>query len=223
MSPRLMTTPNANPRTALASFPRSGNTWVRLLLEKAVGQLCGSIYKDRIMPRTGDGLAIKTHALDSKNYDRAIHILRNPFDVIESYYHWKLNVAEQKNVDWNEHVRSTAGQWREHTEHWLNVRYSTHRARYEDLKTRTADELAKMVTWLGYEAKPEQITLAVEEGQIDKMRESHGDLGKKFFRRGEVGKSLNSFTPEQLAFVNTELRVYLDQFGYTDAAFTQAR
>ena len=178
-----MTTPNANPRTALASFPRSGNTWVRLLLEKAVGQLCGSIYKDRIMPRTGDGLAIKTHALDSKNYDRAIHILRNPFDVIESYYHWKLNVAEQKNVDWNEHVRSTAGQWREHTEHWLNVRYSTHRARYEDLKTRTADELAKMVTWLGYEAKPEQITLAVEEGQIDKMRESHEEDAEERHRQ----------------------------------------
>lgn len=218
-----MTTSNANLRTALASFPRSGNTWVRFLLEKAVGQLCGSIYKDRIMPRTGDGLAIKTHALDSKKYDRAIHILRNPFDVIESYYHWKLNVAEQKDVDWNKHVRETTREWREHTEHWSNTRYSVHRARYEDLKARTADELARMVTWLGYDTKPDQITRAVEEGQIEKMRESHGELGKKFFRRGEVGKSLSSFTPEQLAYVNKELRVYLDQFGYNDAAFTQAR
>lgn len=207
-------TPNSNRRTALASFPRSGNTWIRYLLEQAVGEQCGSIYKDRIMPRGKEGIAIKTHALDSKEYDRALHVLRNPFDVIESYFHWKRDVAEKKDVDWNENVRSTAKEWREHTEHWLNARCETLRVRYEDLKSQPRSELAKIVTWLGYSLTQEQITAAVDAANIEKMRESNGELGKKFFRRGEVGTSYAAFTPEQIDFVRKELGPLLKQFGY---------
>jgi hypothetical protein len=216
-----MTTPS-HPRTALASFPRSGNTWIRFLLEQAVGQLCGSIYKDRIMPRSKEGIAIKTHALDSKDYDRALHVLRNPFDVIDSYYHWKIGVAEQKNVDWDEHVRATAKEWRAHTEHWLKARCDSHRVRYEDLKARPAEELEKIVRWLGYDVAPAQIAAAVEAAHIEKMRERNGELGQKFFRRGEVGKSYTAFTPEQLAYVRSELGPYLQQFGYADAPVKNA-
>lgn len=36
------------------------------------------------------------------------------------------------------------------------------------------------------------------------------ELGDKFFRRGEVGKSSSSFTPEQLAFVRTQLREQIE-------------
>jgi len=113
-----MNKPDPKSRTALASYPRSGNTWVRFLLEKAVGELCGSIYKDRIMPRGGEGIAIKTHALDSDKYDRAILVVRNPFDVIESYFFWKRDVAGKK-AEWDENMRTTAAEWREHTKHWL--------------------------------------------------------------------------------------------------------
>ena len=47
----------------------------------------GSIYRDRVMPRGDDGVVIKTHALDAHRYTRAVHIVRNPFDAIASYYH----------------------------------------------------------------------------------------------------------------------------------------
>lgn len=210
-----MTNAVTNQRTALASFPRSGNTWVRFLLEKAIGQLCGSIYKDRIMPRGAEGIAIKTHALDSSDYDRAIHIVRNPYDVIESYYHWKLNVAQKKGVDWDDHVRKTVQELREHTDHWLNSGRPAHLVKYEDIKARPAEELEKMVRWLGYEITPQQLQAAVEAGSIDKMREMNGELGQKFFRRGEVGQSYASFTAEQKAIVAAGLRDYLERFGYS--------
>ena len=38
---------------ALASFPGSGNTWVRYLLQQATGIITGSIYKDRALLRNG--------------------------------------------------------------------------------------------------------------------------------------------------------------------------
>ena len=210
-----MNKPDSKQRTALASFPRSGNTWVRFLLEKAAGELCGSIYKDRIMPRGAEGIAIKTHALDSDKYDRVIHIVRNPLDVIESYFFWKKDVA-RKEVDWAENVRTVTAEWRDHTKHWLAAAIPAHRVRYEDLKARPAQELTAMLRWLGYETAPTDIQAAVAAGQIENMRELNQELGDKFFRRGEVGKSYSSFTPEQLAFVRHELREWVDHFGYGD-------
>ena len=56
--------------TALASFPGSGNTWVRYILQEATGIAMGSVYNDPRLKRNlfpGEGiynrsvLAIKTH------------------------------------------------------------------------------------------------------------------------------------------------------------------
>ncbi len=215
-----MNNANFKSRTALASYPRSGNTWVRFLVEKAVGEQCGSIYKDRIMPRGAEGIAIKTHALDSDKYDRAIHIVRNPLDVIESYFFWKRDVAG-KPVEWSENVRSVTAEWRAHTQHWLGAACPVHLVRYEDLKSRPADELGAIVRWLGYENAPEQINAAVAAGKIENMRELNQELGEKFFRRGEVGKSASSFKPDELTFIRQELREWIEKFGYGD--FTAAR
>ena len=41
LSPR-----SGHPRTALASFPGAGNTWVRLLVQQMSGTWTGSIYSD---------------------------------------------------------------------------------------------------------------------------------------------------------------------------------
>ena len=38
--------PYCRPPTALASFPGSGNTWLRFLIESATGVFTGSRYKD---------------------------------------------------------------------------------------------------------------------------------------------------------------------------------
>ena len=38
--------PYCRPPTALASFPGSGNTWLRFLIESATGIFTGSRYKD---------------------------------------------------------------------------------------------------------------------------------------------------------------------------------
>lgn len=48
--------PLANlPRTALASYPRSGNTFTRLLIERATGWHTSSLYCDRELARAFDG------------------------------------------------------------------------------------------------------------------------------------------------------------------------
>lgn len=90
---------------ALASFPGSGNTWVRGLLQKVTGICTGSLYCDRDLRChgflgegifSGSVLVTKTHKTNNKNakrnqmnnphvnFTRAILIVRNPFDAIVS-------------------------------------------------------------------------------------------------------------------------------------------
>lgn len=75
-------------RIALASFPRSGNTWLRFMIEEATGKQSGSLYNDKVLPRGGEGIVIKTHELDSYRYTHAIHLVRNPFCAIESHFYY---------------------------------------------------------------------------------------------------------------------------------------
>ena len=93
------------PLVALASFHGSGNTWLRYLLEQATGIFTGSIYCDEYLKVTfpgelvvsGSVLAIKTHHADTRAlpmdvqlvlkkelYDKAIVLVRNPFDALLS-------------------------------------------------------------------------------------------------------------------------------------------
>merc|ERR1711935_236777 len=81
----------------LASFPGSGNTWVRLLLEDASGFYTGSVYTDKSLGRSGfigeyedkrakNTIAVKCHGFNglvSKGEAQGVILLiRNPYDAI---------------------------------------------------------------------------------------------------------------------------------------------
>ncbi|XP_071524489.1 sialate:O-sulfotransferase 1-like [Panulirus ornatus] len=108
-------------RVWLVSFPSSGNTWARYLLEGATGVFTGSVYDDRTLYEAGflgeldaanggrtivqknHGSALFGHPVHdlSGRYARvnpdlpAILILRNPARAIISY--WKFFVSKAKN------------------------------------------------------------------------------------------------------------------------------
>ncbi|XP_068082080.1 uncharacterized protein [Anabrus simplex] len=100
------------PMTALVSFPGSGNTWVRYLLETASGVFTGSVYTDRqiiikgfygeaVPPDCGCTAVQKTHgfslaglvpigvgqrAAEVKLFrGRGILLVRNPYEALLSY------------------------------------------------------------------------------------------------------------------------------------------
>lgn len=76
------------PITALASFPGSGNTWLRYLLQQATGILTGSVYKDYGLLKSGfpaesiantSVLLVKTHEWGShvwSKFGKAILLVR---------------------------------------------------------------------------------------------------------------------------------------------------
>jgi hypothetical protein len=91
---------------ALASYPRSGNSFLRRVLEKWSGIITGTDSRpNRTLSSSllrcgfrGEGVAdesvwlVKTHYPERLGYvtfvaNRAVLIIRNPFDAIESYFH----------------------------------------------------------------------------------------------------------------------------------------
>ena len=103
---------------ALASFHGSGNTWVRHLLEQATGIFTGSIYCDPGLKVafpgesvvSGNVIVIKTHRSDSVElpddvklntrktyYDKAIVIVRDPYDALVSEANRRWNSKHSVN------------------------------------------------------------------------------------------------------------------------------
>lgn len=96
------------PSTILASFPRTGNSWLRSLVEKAIGYGTSSMYCDTRLAfrwecESNNRFLMKTHyphKFDSaaqlavsearsirwRKYDRCIYLVRNPFDAFMSYF-----------------------------------------------------------------------------------------------------------------------------------------
>ncbi|KAK3851335.1 hypothetical protein Pcinc_042009 [Petrolisthes cinctipes] len=109
--------PPASHKTwALASFPSSGNTWIRYLIEGATGVFTGSLYDDNSLIRKGmygegipydSGMTVlqKTHGFTTKDgvtlphsqqieknhmkelNNRGVIVIRNPFKAIISHRH----------------------------------------------------------------------------------------------------------------------------------------
>jgi hypothetical protein len=82
------------PITSLSSYPGSGNTWVRYLIEEYTGYYTGSIYTDKNLAqggfkgemkdwKSGQMVAIKAHSFrNERPLEDAILLIRNPYDAI---------------------------------------------------------------------------------------------------------------------------------------------
>ena len=91
-------------RLALVSYPGSGNTWIRHMLQQATGIYTGSVYGDDLIRRSGflgepkkfrnrKTFIIKDHMLSRdamSGYDSAILLVRNPYKAHVAEYHRKI-------------------------------------------------------------------------------------------------------------------------------------
>lgn len=131
----------------LASFPRSGNTWMRLLLSDLILQIQGfstdtggniipDVYRVDIEEWNQDSRInqlpfriIKTHELYQEEYRKVIYIFRKPADSLSSLYHYAIGRFTSEEPGINEFCRS-------HVD-----KYSHHIQNYIDAKERKPDEI----------------------------------------------------------------------------------
>ncbi|XP_072172244.1 sialate:O-sulfotransferase 2-like [Diadema setosum] len=92
---------NTLPLAALNSYPGSGNTWLRYLIERATGISTGSIYCDKALKKggfvgeckratCGCTVVVKIHHIDGRfkayPWQRGILLMRNPYDALIAEY-----------------------------------------------------------------------------------------------------------------------------------------
>ena len=185
----------------LASYPRSGNAWLRFLVLEMCGQQAtfDSAYTD--VPYIGGqsrapallpsgGRLIKTHETYLPVYRHAIHLVRDPRDVVISYFRYMQRI-ERIVIEPTDDVAATFdrfidtflaghadahGTWQNHLESWLDAsrsgRCRTILLRYEDLRADPVGKVLELGRWMGLELTREDAAGIVERCSLERMRDA---------------------------------------------------
>ena len=230
----------------LVEFPKSGITWLSFLIanifiesEKEevtfynyhkyiidVHQLRNHNIKDRVF-NSCCSIFIKSHSMYNPYYYFVIYLIRNPFDVMLSYYYFMLK--QGLNMDFSDFVKHNKygiRAWRRHVEGWLiknkDLAQRIHLIKYEDLIDNTEIELTKILTNLGIKINKKYILFAMENSSKEKMRLSENFYSKNsptyyksdlnFIRKGEKYQKDEMITPEIRNYINKETENILKEF-----------
>lgn len=194
----------------LASYPRSGNTWLRFVLgELLTGKSIDFDNVDSVIPelrwhRRGEpvfadgGRLIKTHEPWRKEYCKAIYIVRDARDVALSQYarSAQLGIA---GPDMNEFLVSFLqgkfhgyGAWGRHVRSWLDSPLARQNrllvVKFEDLRRAPEESLTQMVQFVGVPAGAEQVRAALANNSVDSMRAKEVQSKKLIQSTTEVGR-----------------------------------
>jgi len=181
--------------TFLVSFPRSGNTWTRFLVCNLINpddpvnfaQLESRIPEiydvtDRALRAFPRPRIIKSHESFDPRYKKIIYIVRDPRDVLISYYEFQLKrrvITEECSLEefvprfMESEFEPKTGSWRDHVLSWIATRGGQSNfllLRYEDMLANTQQESTKIASFLGLDPNPERIERAVALSSVDRMR-----------------------------------------------------
>jgi hypothetical protein len=181
--------------TFLVSFPRSGNTWTRFLIcnlldpdhpinfaemESRIPEIY--FVTDRKLRACPRPRVIKSHECFDPRYKRVIYIVRDPRDVLISYYEFQLKrrvISDDCNLEqflprfMDSEIEPKIGSWRDHVVSWVATRGDQSNfllLRYEDMLANTQNEATKIASFLGLKSNPERVARAVTLSSADRMR-----------------------------------------------------
>ena len=183
----------------LASYPRSGSSWMRFLImemfagdanfedfDKAVPYLGHHRNARSLLP--GGGRFIKTHELFSPAYRKAIHLVRDPRDVAVSYFRFMqrlqkivLRPGDDQAASFDRFIDAMIcgridafGTWQSHLSSWLDAAESGRaeilRVRFEDIRADPVGGVHAIGRFLGRELAPGDADRIARRSSIEEMR-----------------------------------------------------
>lgn len=227
----------------IAGYPKSGNTWVQLLVaamqfelnpaavpDSLVQELVPDVHYKRYYKRFLPRVAFKTHHLPQPQYRRVIHLVRDGRDVLCSYKHY--NDALGITHSFAEMIRTGAGlypcRWHEYVEAWESNPYQAERivVRYEDLKQNCTTELSRIAEFLSIDVSADRLAELAAGTEVAKMQQRETRFGwnhpdwpkdKKFVRKGTTGNFRCEMSPAQIQRFEDQSASALIKFGYLAA------
>lgn len=223
--------------SALASYPRSGNSLMRNLFERTTLRVTGSDMRGGLTQHDLVGEAavgancvqfVKTHYPERRGQppfkaSRIVLLVRNPYDAIESHFNLMMTGTHTTSIDeeqrskfnqaWEEFALKEIQVWKRFHEYWLNQKVPTILVRYEDLIRQPDQVMAKVVQFV-----LEIRNMNFFESRIDRCirEEQIEQLGSYRPRSGGIGKSLSKYSAELVARINAEAGSTMKKLGYAE-------
>jgi len=212
------------PVTALASFPGSGNTWLRYLLQQATGISTGSVYKDFALLKNGfpmesvsngSVLVVKTHEWGGggrKPFDAAMLLIREPGPSILAEFNRRSGghvghaspekFSKEGGRLWENFVRGKAREWEEMNTDWLqNFTGPLLVLSYSQLKSEVETSLRRTLDFLGVSLTREQLECALKHQEGIYRRRPGAQAGGP-----KVGEELTAMLEERWKRVSSLVR-----------------
>ncbi|EGK97346.1 AGAP003962-PC [Anopheles gambiae str. PEST] len=176
---------NSKPElAALVSFPGSGNTWLRYLLQQATGILTGSVYKDYGLLKSGfpaesvansSVLVVKTHEWGPHAwapYTKAILLIRDPERAILAEFNRQSGghvgfaspdrYRRTKGRYWTQFVKNKLWAWEQTNLSWAkNFTGEVKLVFYDDLVENVEGTLRSILKFLNYQTDEELLACAL--------------------------------------------------------------
>jgi hypothetical protein len=243
--------------TLLVSYPRSGNTLMRSLLERITGLVTGSDTRpDRNLSKelaeqhdlAGEGVThpsrvifVKTHwpeRIGNQVYEgkRAVLIVRNPYDAIDSYWNLIATKSHTKTLadsvydrfrdKWSRLVKNEIHVWMKFHNYWLEeCKIPVLVVRFEDMIQAPNQQLERVLKFsLGSDDISSFWKAAIDHVTIlsCSSTENLGSYRPRSSTQGakSIGKSIQKgrYSNELLAYIHRTASEYpinfLQQFGY---------
>lgn len=189
----------------LASFPKSGNTWLRFVLGNlkvlvdklnievdfhTINSLIPDVQLDRrlSMHRTSTVYPriIKTHFPYASCYSgKAIYLYRNPQDVMVSYYYYLVDGKSKKFDSFSSfirHERYGVYAWVRHSISWSDLEVCS--IGYESMKADPVAKIHYILDYLGLKINDELISEAIANSSFEKMKELEQERGDPYAKNG---------------------------------------
>lgn len=186
--------------TFLASFPKSGNTWLRFIAAhlthpgqtvdfSTIGQQVADTHlaSARELAAVPRPRLLKTHRHVERRMRRVVYLVRDPRDVCVSMFHYsrktgRLDATEPAEVQMPAFALSfvLADGWAEHVGGWIGAREGREGfllLRYEDLLADAPAQIARLAAFLGSQAdaaRCEQIAQATDRRVMRRQEQEQG-------------------------------------------------
>jgi hypothetical protein len=228
----------------IVSYPKSGSTWLRFIIANLLKpheevdflgmqlsvpeislEACrnGADFAALPSPRV-----MRSHALYNRRFPKVIYLLRDPRDVLLSYYH-HFRKFHQFDGTLLHFLRSDVRpvEWAQHVNSWIFENPGLDNLcllRYEDMLSDTLAEIQKILRFAGLSRTTADIQDAVEKSGFHRLREledrkglgyvDHQNKEIRFIREGRKGGWQAGFGEEEKTYAKEKLGAMLIRTGY---------
>lgn len=240
----------------IVTYPKSGTTWLTFLIANmlrresgapldlqtcgryvpeinGIYNRCGSLRDYAALP---DPRVFVAHAPYTPLFPKVVYMLRDPRDVLVSYYHHQ----RLTDPDFRDTLQDFATRrfhfpcpWDEHVAGWLLARRNPRilPVRYEDMLLNAAEVLGRVVRFAGIPCVEVDLLRAVEASRFERMRSAEerfgftgakGSQAERFVRRGKSGGWRDELDDSTVRKIEARFGPVMRRVGYdptTDIGF----